>query len=158
MAELKWNELPQSSNENVEGLKSAINVNRIIATLLCQRGISDYEAAKQFFRPTINQLHNPFLFKDMKKAVDRIELAIEKGQKIMVYGDYDVDGTTSVAIVFSFLSEFTNAIEYYIPDRYKEGYGVSQAGIDYEAQNNFTLIIWAHVILLSFIDFICLNL
>jgi single-stranded-DNA-specific exonuclease len=141
MAELKWNELPQSSNENVEGLKSAINVNRIIATLLCQRGISDYEAAKQFFRPTINQLHNPFLFKDMKKAVDRIELAIEKGQKIMVYGDYDVDGTTSVAIVFSFLSEFTNAIEYYIPDRYKEGYGVSKAGIDYAAQNNFSLII-----------------
>jgi single-stranded-DNA-specific exonuclease len=141
MAELKWNELPQPSNENVEWLKSAINVNRIIATLLCQRGISDYEAAKQFFRPTINQLHNPFLFKDMKKAVDRIELAIEKGQKIMVYGDYDVDGTTSVAIVFSFLSEFTNAIEYYIPDRYKEGYGVSKAGIDYVAQNKFSLII-----------------
>lgn len=141
MVEYKWTEAEIPSEAEITALKDSINVNRIIATLLCQRGVKDFETAKKFFRPAIDQLHNPFLFKDMKKAVARIELAIEKGQKILVYGDYDVDGTTSVAIVFSFLSQFTKAIEYYIPDRYKEGYGVSKAGIDYAAENGFSLII-----------------
>lgn len=141
MVEYKWTEAEIPSEAEITALKDSINVNRIIATLLCQRGVKDFETAKKFFRPAIDQLHNPFLFKDMKKAVARIELALDKGQKILVYGDYDVDGTTSVAIVFSFLSQFTKAIEYYIPDRYKEGYGVSKAGIDYAAQNNFSLII-----------------
>ena len=141
MVKHKWIQAEIPSKEEILGLKESINVNRIIATLLCQRGVKDFETAKKFFRPTLDLLHNPFLFKDMVKAVERIELAIEKGQKIMVYGDYDVDGTTSVAIMFSFLGEFTAAIEYYIPDRYKEGYGVSKAGIDYAAQNKFSLII-----------------
>ena len=109
--------------------------------MLCQRGIKDFDSAKNFFRPGIDQLHDPFLFRDMKKAIQRIEQAIDKQEKILVYGDYDVDGTTSVAIVFSFLSKFTKTIEYYIPDRYKEGYGVSKAGIDYAADNGFSLII-----------------
>lgn len=141
MLEYKWKEVDLPSNEQIEALKNSINVNRIVATLLCQRGVKDFESAKQFFRPALTQLHNPFLFRDMAKAVERIEFAIEKGQKILIYGDYDVDGTTSVAIVFSFLSEFTKDIEYYIPDRYREGYGVSKAGIDYAAQNKFSLII-----------------
>lgn len=141
MVEYKWNEAELPSVDSILNLKDSINVNRIIATLLCQRGITDYAGAKNFFRPTLNQLHDPFLFKDMKKAVDRIELAIFKQQKILIYGDYDVDGTTSVAIVYSFLSNFTQAIEYYIPDRYKEGYGVSKAGIDYAIANSFSLII-----------------
>ncbi len=141
MVKHKWIQAEIPSKEEILGLKDSINVNRIIATLLCQRGVKDFEAAKKFFRPTLDQLHDPFLFKDMKKAVERIALAIDKGQKIMVYGDYDVDGTTSVAIMFSFLGEFTTVIEYYIPDRYKEGYGVSKAGIDYAAQNKFSLII-----------------
>lgn len=141
MVKNKWIQAEIPSKEEIAVLKDSINVNRIIATLLCQRGVRDFETAKKFFRPTLDLLHDPFLFKDMVKAVERIELAIEKGQKIMVYGDYDVDGTTSVAIMFSFLGEFTTAIEYYIPDRYKEGYGVSKAGIDYAAQNKFSLII-----------------
>ena len=141
MVKNKWIQAEIPSKEEIAVLKDSINVNRIIATLLCQRGVRDFETAKKFFRPTLDLLHDPFLFKDMVKAVERIELAIEKGQKIMVYGDYDVDGTTSVAIMFSFLGEFTTEIEYYIPDRYKEGYGVSKAGIDYAAQNKFSLII-----------------
>jgi single-stranded-DNA-specific exonuclease len=137
----QWEEAPQPNEEEVLKLKKSINVNKVVATLLCQRGINHFEKAKLFFRPELNQLHNPYLFKDMYKAVQRVVVALEKSQKILVYGDYDVDGTTSVAIVFSFLSNFTNHIEYYIPDRYKEGYGVSKTGIDYAVQNNFSLII-----------------
>ncbi|MFM9945295.1 MAG: single-stranded-DNA-specific exonuclease RecJ [Bacteroidia bacterium] len=139
--EYQWKPVKLPDEGEIESLKNSINVNKIIAALLCQRGIKDFETAKKFFRPTIDQLYDPFLFKDMKKAVERIEFAIDNKQKILVYGDYDVDGTTSVAIVFSFLNKFTKAIEYYIPDRYKEGYGVSKAGIDYAADNNFSLII-----------------
>ncbi len=141
MIDNKWKETELPSQDEIVALQNEINVNRIIATLLCQRGIKNFEAAKEFFRPTLIQLHDPFLFRDMKKAVERIENAIEIQQKILVYGDYDVDGTTSVALMFSFLSQFTQAIEYYIPDRYKEGYGVSKAGIDYAIDNGFSLII-----------------
>jgi single-stranded-DNA-specific exonuclease len=105
------------------------------------RGITTFEDAKLFFRPEISHLHDPFLMKDMQKAVDRIELAIAKKEKILVYGDYDVDGTTSVAMMYSFLKKQSVKIEYYIPCRYEEGYGVSLKGIDYAEENNFTLII-----------------
>ena len=105
------------------------------------RGVTTFDEAKQFFRPDFSQLHNPFLMKDMQKAVDRIKTAIEKNEKILVYGDYDVDGTTSVAMLYTFLTTLTENIDYYIPDRYTEGYGISLQGIDYAKENNFTLII-----------------
>jgi single-stranded-DNA-specific exonuclease len=141
MPDYKWSETKLPSESEVNELKNAINVNRIVATLLYQRGITDFNSAKNFFRPSLEQLHSPFLFKDMEKAVERITIALEMNQKILVYGDYDVDGTTSVALMYSFLKQFTNNLEYYIPDRYKEGYGVSKAGIEYAAENGFSLII-----------------
>ncbi|RZL37177.1 MAG: single-stranded-DNA-specific exonuclease RecJ, partial [Pedobacter sp.] len=105
------------------------------------RGITNFEDARYFFRPTLTQLHDPFLMKDMEQAITRITSAINNGEKIMVYGDYDVDGTTAVALTYSFFSQFTSEIAYYIPDRHKEGYGISTAGIDFAAENGFTLII-----------------
>ncbi len=135
----KTKELPDK--HTVEVLQEALNVNRIIATLLIQRNIRDYESAKNFFRPTLADIHDPFLFNDMQKAVDRVSGAVSKGEKILIYGDYDVDGTTAVAMVYSFFSAFTNQIEYYIPDRYKEGYGVSKTGVDYAIHHGFKLII-----------------
>jgi len=141
MVDYKWKETPIPLENEVSALQSSLNVNRIIATLLCQRGIKDFESAKCFFRPSLDQLHDPFLFRDMEKAVLRIESALIHNQKILIYGDYDVDGTTAVALVYSFLSQFTDKIEYYIPDRYKEGYGVSKAGVEYAGNNGFSLII-----------------
>ena len=141
MVENKWIETAVPNVESISFLKETLNVNRVIATLLAQRGVKDFDSAKKFFRPSLDQLHDPFLFKDMQKAVDRIFLALETNQKILVYGDYDVDGTTSVALMYSFLRQFTHTLEYYIPDRYKEGYGVSKAGIDYAATHGFSLII-----------------
>jgi len=141
MINYKWEQTELPPENEVLKLQKEINVNHIIATLLCQRGINNFETAKDFFRPSLNQLHDPFLFKDMLKAVLRIEEALKDHQKILVYGDYDVDGTTSVALMVSFLNQFTQDIEYYIPDRYKEGYGVSKTGIDYAIQNNFSLIV-----------------
>ena len=135
-----WNIL-QSDSEVVAELSKALNVSEIVAHLLVLRGITTFEDAKLFFRPEISHLHDPFLMKDMQKAVDRIELAIAKKEKILVYGDYDVDGTTSVAMMYSFLKKQSVKIEYYIPCRYEEGYGVSLKGIDYAEENNFTLII-----------------
>lgn len=137
----QWKEKSEPDIETVASLQNAINVNRIIASLLCQRGITDFESAKKFFRPDLSQLHDPFLFKDMHKAVDRILRAIDANEKILIYGDYDVDGTTAVSLMFSFLSKFTEKLEYYIPDRYKEGYGVSKLGVEYAIQNQFNLII-----------------
>lgn len=133
--------MPKPDLQGVEKVQTLLNVNRIIASLLFQRGISDFETAKKFFRPSLDNLYDPFLFRDMKKAVDRINLSISKNEKILIYGDYDVDGTTAVAVVYSFLRKFTESIEYYIPDRYTEGYGVSQKGVDYAINNNFKLII-----------------
>ena len=135
-----WNIL-QSDSEVVAELSKALNVSEIVAHLLVLRGITTFEDAKLFFRPEISHLHDPFLMKDMQKAVDRIELAIAKKEKILVYGDYDVDGTTSVAMMYSFLKKQSVKTEYYIPCRYEEGYGVSLKGIDYAEENNFTLII-----------------
>lgn len=125
----------------VTQLSSEINVNLTIAKILIQRNITDFSKAKEYFRPSLDQLHDPFLMRDMNIAMDRIKIAIDQNQKVLIYGDYDVDGTTSVALVFGFLKNFVNNIEFYIPDRYKEGYGISQTGIDWAKDNDVDLII-----------------
>jgi single-stranded-DNA-specific exonuclease len=127
--------------EKVNFLVSALNVDPILSTLLIQRGIDNFEKAHQFFRPAMKDLHDPFLMKDMDLAVARIDKAFEQQEKILIYGDYDVDGTTSVALVYDFLSGYYSNLDYYIPDRYKEGYGISQIGIDWAKENGFSLII-----------------
>ncbi len=127
--------------ETVERLSSKLNIDSKLGNLLFLRGVSNYEEAKNFFRPKLDQLHDPFLMKDMDKAVERVMLAVEKHEKIMVYGDYDVDGTTAVSLVYSFLRLFYKNIEFYIPDRYGEGYGISYKGIDYAYSNGVKLII-----------------
>lgn len=121
--------------------KEVLRTYEIVASLLVQRGICSYEEAERFFRPKYEHLHDPFLMNDMDKAVERIMLAIKAGEKILVYGDYDVDGTSAVALVFSYLEKFYTEIDYYIPDRYKEGYGVSFQGVEWAADNDFKLII-----------------
>ena len=135
-----WNIL-SSDNIVVSALSKALNVSEIVAHLLVLRGITTFEEAKLFFRPKISHLHDPFLMKDMQKSVDRIELAIVKKEKVLVYGDYDVDGTTSAAMMYLFLKKQGIDIEYYIPCRYDEGYGISLKGIDYAKANNFRLIV-----------------
>lgn len=122
-------------------LQEKLNVDRIVARLLELRKILTYEEAKTFFRPELNQLHDPFLMKGMNIAIERINLAISKNEKVLIYGDYDVDGTTAVSIVYSFFKDHIQNISYYIPDRYKEGYGISFQSIDFAAENNFSLII-----------------
>ncbi|HMZ46472.1 MAG TPA: DHH family phosphoesterase, partial [Chitinophagaceae bacterium] len=124
-----------------ETLQKELKINKTICKILVSRGIDNYTKAKDFFRPTLEQLHSPWLMKDMDKATQRIIDAINKKEKILVYGDYDVDGTTSVACMYSFLKAQHPFVDYYIPHRYKEGYGVSKAGIDFAAENNFSLII-----------------
>jgi single-stranded-DNA-specific exonuclease len=118
-----------------------LNINPTLAGLLAQRDIETFDEAKSFFRPSLDNLHDPFLMNDMKVAVERIEAAIRKGEKILVYGDYDVDGTTAVALVYSFFRNYYDNIDFYIPDRYEEGYGISYKSIDYAAENNFSLVI-----------------
>lgn len=130
-----------SDEKVVSQLVDQLNITSIIAELLVNRGITNFQEAEEFFRPKVEHLHNPFLMMDMDKAIDRIEQAISSKEKILIYGDYDVDGTTSVALVYSFLKSIYSNIEYYIPDRYKEGYGISYAGIDYAFENQFSLII-----------------
>lgn len=125
----------------VEEFRSKLKVDRIVAELLLQRGINTFEDAEAFFRPNLKQLHDPFLMKDMKEAVERVNLAISKNEKILLFGDYDVDGTTAVALLYSVLKEYHKNLDYYIPDRYTEGYGVSFQGIDFAANNGFSLII-----------------
>ncbi len=137
----RWIYKPAPTAENIETLSKSINVSPHLSTILLQRGITDFESAKTFFRPSLDHLHDPFLLKDMHRAVDRIKSAIEKNEKILIYGDYDVDGTTAVALVFSYLKSFYLQCDFYIPDRYAEGYGVSEAGIIWAEENNFTLII-----------------
>jgi single-stranded-DNA-specific exonuclease len=122
-------------------LQASPKVNRVIFPILVQRGIDSYDKAKQFFRPQLSDLHSPWLMKDMDKAVARILLAFENNEKILVYGDYDVDGTTSVACLFQFLQSIYPHVGFYIPHRYKEGYGISQLGIDYANENNYRLIL-----------------
>ncbi|WP_136468301.1 single-stranded-DNA-specific exonuclease RecJ [Flagellimonas onchidii] len=138
---MRWTIKPKSNPTENERLSKELNVDALIAHLLLQRGISTYEEAKQFFRPQLSDLHDPFLMRDMEKAVERIEKAISNNENILVYGDYDVDGTTAVALLSSFLQEDYPNVATYIPDRYTEGYGVSIQGIDYASDNDCSLII-----------------
>ena len=138
---MRWTLKPKSNPTENERLSKELNVDPLIAHLLLQRGISTYEEAKKFFRPELSHLHDPFLMKDMDKAVERIESAITNNENILVYGDYDVDGTTAVALLSSYLQENYPNVATYIPDRYSEGYGVSLKGIDFASDNDFSLII-----------------
>lgn len=137
----EWKYKDPGDPNQVKLLSAALGVDIAIANLLVQRGVTTFDEAKMFFRPKLSDLHDPFLMKDMDKAVDRLHRAIENQEKVLVYGDYDVDGTTSVALMCSFIRKFIKDYEYYIPDRYIEGYGVSSQGIEYAAENNFDLII-----------------
>ncbi len=139
--EKRWVFKEQPTEERVKILSEAINVSGILSSLLLQRDIADFEEAKYFFRPKLDMLHDPFLMKDMDVAVERIKHAIQENQKILVYGDYDVDGTTSVALVYDFLRNIYEHVSFYIPDRYTEGYGISLKGIDFAEDNDFDLII-----------------
>ena len=140
--EKRW-KFKQYDHEVSNKLCQSLRIHPVICDMLSSRGISSFEEAKDFFRPSLNQLHDPFLMKDMKIATDRIIHAIKSNEKILIYGDYDVDGTTAVSVVFDFLQFIypSKQIEYYIPDRYKEGYGLSSAGIEYAEKNKFNLLI-----------------
>lgn len=138
--EKRWN-TKSADPEKVKVLQDALQVHPALSTLLVQRGIEEYEQARAYFRPRLEDLHSPWLFKDMDKAVDRIEKAITDQEKVLIYGDYDVDGTTAVASFYLFLRSIHPNLNYYIPHRYKEGYGISKAGIDFAAENGFSLII-----------------
>ena len=138
---MRWTIKPKPKQEDIDTLASALKVDDLVAQLLLQRGISTYEEAKDFFRPQLEDLHDPFLMKDMDIAVNRIEEAIANGENILVYGDYDVDGTTAVALMSSYLLSYYPNVATYIPDRYDEGYGVSYKGIDFAEDNGFTLIV-----------------
>ncbi len=137
----KWNIHTVKDSSVVSQLQSALNVSVPIATLLALRGITNFDEAKTFFRPSLEMLHNPSLMKGMDKAIHRINEAITKKQKVLIYGDYDVDGTTAVALVYSFFKKYIQNIEFYIPDRYTEGYGISYQSIDYAKEKNISLII-----------------
>ena len=139
--EKRWIYKQTPPREAVEKLSQEININPYLSTILVQRGTNDFDSAKAYFRPTLDKLHDPFLMKDMQQAVDRLKQAVDTGEKILVYGDYDVDGTTAVALVYSYLREFHPHCAVYIPDRHKEGYGVSRAGIEWADENGYSLII-----------------
>ncbi|MDL2227426.1 single-stranded-DNA-specific exonuclease RecJ [Odoribacter sp. OttesenSCG-928-L07] len=136
-----WNPKDDGDPKMVGELASQLNIDYTLANLLVQRGITNFSEAKKFFRPDLKNLHDPFLMKDMDKAVERLNTAIKLQEKILVYGDYDVDGTTAVSLVYSFFKTYSSKIDFYIPDRYTEGYGISTASIDYAYENGFTLII-----------------
>ncbi len=138
---MRWNPKSKPNPEKVKAIQSALQVDEIFAKLLVQRGIETFEQAKTFFRPTLADLHNPYLMKDMDKAVVRIENAIANKENILIFGDYDVDGTTAVSLVSSYLRSFYPNVATYIPDRYAEGYGISYMGIDYAEDNDISLII-----------------
>lgn len=137
----RWKIIDKADRQTVEELSKEINVNYTLANLLVNRGINDFQKAKEFFRPSLEKLHDPFLMKDMDKAVARLTAAIAQEEKILVYGDYDVDGTTSVALFYGFLKTYYPHVEFYVPDRYKEGYGISEKGVRFAAENDFKLII-----------------
>lgn len=138
---MRWTIKPKPTAEKIKYLAEALNVEEFIATLLLQRGIETFEQAKHFFRPSLEHLHDPFLMKDMDKAVERIEKAVKNHENILVFGDYDVDGTTAVSLVSSYLKSYYPNVATYIPDRYEEGYGISFKGIDFADDNGFSLII-----------------
>ena len=139
--EKKWILREGSDNATVRRLSSELGVDPVLAELLVQRGVYTFEQARSFFRPALADLHDPFLMTDMEQAVTRVHTAVTGREKILVYGDYDVDGTTAVSLVYSFLSRLTRELDFYIPERYDEGYGVSYKGIDWAAENGFSLII-----------------
>ncbi|MEI7661914.1 MAG: DHH family phosphoesterase, partial [Bacteroidota bacterium] len=136
-----WVLKPQGDPDKVRELSKALGIDQALGNLLVQRGVSTYEEAKTFFRPSLKDLHDPFLMKDMDKAIARISKAVAGGERILVYGDYDVDGTSAVALVYTFLLNFHEEIDFYIPDRDNEGYGISFKGIDFAAETNVKLII-----------------
>ncbi|WP_188049023.1 single-stranded-DNA-specific exonuclease RecJ [Flavobacterium sp. GP15] len=138
---MRWTIQPKPSEDKIKHLAQALNVENFVAQLLIQRGIENFEEAKVFFRPSLEHLHDPYLMKDMEKAVERIEKAIQNQERILVFGDYDVDGTTAVSLVSSYIKSYYPEVATYIPDRYQEGYGVSFMGIDYADDNGFSLII-----------------
>lgn len=139
----KWNYQPPTLQEReaARALSREIGISPILCKLLQERGIHSAAEAKRFFRPQLNDLHDPFLMNDMDVAVERLNLAMGRKERILVYGDYDVDGTTAVALVFKFLQQFYSNIDYYIPDRYNEGYGVSKKGVDYAYSTGVKLVI-----------------
>ena len=139
--EYRWKIKDRADRQTVASLSKGINVNYTLANLLVNREVDNFQQAKDFFRPDLDKLHDPFLMKDMDKAVDRLAAAIANEERILIYGDYDVDGTTSVALFYGFIKEFYSHVDFYIPDRYKEGYGISEKGIYYAAENQFKLII-----------------
>jgi len=139
--EKRWvfKDVPEA--EKIKELSSAINVNPVLTAILLQRNHRNFQEAKQFFRPSLENLCDPFLMKDMNIAVDRINRSIERGERILIYGDYDVDGTTAVALFFGFLTKFYTNCDFYLPDRYKEGYGISSQAIQWAIEEEFDLII-----------------
>ena len=140
--EKRWNipDLKKGAHD-ISKIQEVLKVDRVIASLLYQRNLKEYEEIKTFFRPDLNQLHDPFIMKGMSVAIERIDKAIANQEKILIYGDYDVDGTTAVSVVYRFFKTHTDQIAYYIPDRYGEGYGISFKGIDFAKDNGFSLII-----------------
>ncbi|MDY6372240.1 MAG: DHH family phosphoesterase [Bacteroidales bacterium] len=141
MKEKHWIIREDYDLETVEKLAASLGVDKIIAILLVERGVTTFEEARRFFRPALDQIHDPFLMKGMREAINRINEAIERQERIMVYGDYDVDGTSAVALVYSYFKELDSNIDFYVPDREREGYGVSYQGIDYAAETGVKLII-----------------
>ena len=139
--ECKWILKEPADAAKVDRLAAEVGIDRVLAELLVKRGVETFEQARSFFRPNLSDLHDPFLMKDMDVAVERLHKAITGDEKILVYGDYDVDGTTAVALVYSFIQRFTRKVDFYIPDRYDEGYGVSYKGLDWAAEGGFNLII-----------------
>ena len=139
----RWNYQPptQEQREAAKSLAKEIGISPILCRLLQERGITSAAEAKRFFRPQLNELHDPFLMNDMNIAVERLNQAMGRKERILIYGDYDVDGTTAVALVYKFLQQFYSNIDYYIPDRYNEGYGVSKQGIDYAYETDVKLVI-----------------
>ena len=140
--ENRWKIL-QADTGKAAVLQESLKINHALCTILSERGFDSFDKAKNYFRPQLTDLHDPWLMKDMDKAIQRILMAFEKKEKILVFGDYDVDGTTSVACMYKFLSKIYEPalLDFYIPHRYREGYGVSKMGIDFAKENNFTLII-----------------
>ncbi|MBI5373150.1 MAG: single-stranded-DNA-specific exonuclease RecJ [Sphingobacteriales bacterium] len=136
----RWN-IPEADAARVSALQQALKIHPVLCQILVQRGIESFDQAKEYFRPRLESLHSPWLMKDMDKAVNRILHAVSRQEKILVFGDYDVDGTTAVASMYRFLKKFHAPLDFYIPHRYREGYGVSRAGIDFAKANGFTLII-----------------
>src|SRR5688572_7363092 len=140
MMDKRW-KLAKADEQKVDALQQALGINNVICRILVQRGIDSFDIAKDFFRPALSSLHDPWLMKDMDKAVERILAAVGHNEKILVFGDYDVDGTTSVACMYQFLKKVHSRVDFYVPHRYREGYGVSKAGIDYAKENGCELII-----------------